>query len=63
MNVADVMRTQVFFLSPANTVREAARALIVNDVESALVRGGDGTIVGLVSEGICFKPSSPTYPS
>jgi len=50
MNVSDIMRTQVFFLSPSDTVMHAARELIVNDVESALVRDDDGKVVGLVSE-------------
>lgn len=50
MNVSDIMRTQVFFLSPGDTVMHAARELIVNDVESALVRDDEGKVVGLVSE-------------
>lgn len=50
MNVADIMRTQVFFLAPDATVMHAARELIVNDVESALVRDAEDNVVGLVSE-------------
>lgn len=51
MNASDVMASNVITVSPETTVRAVAALLFEKRISGVPVVGGDGTLVGIVSEG------------
>lgn len=56
MNAASVMTRDVLFLSPNDTVAEAARKLGERGVSAAPVVDAEGRLLGIVSEGDLLRP-------
>lgn len=51
MRVKDVMSSTVVGVSPDNSIRQAARIMLDHRVSGLPVVGGDGQLVGIISEG------------